>query len=108
MADPDLQIREGHGHPNPEIRGGGGGGRSQKNCVFWPKYKGGPPLDPPLLITCSPALSNSTFLSFSFLEPRQRSLLSTSFKEIIMLLEILLTFNRRLLFTSMSRLPLQL
>ena len=58
------------------------------------------PLDQPLLITCSPALSNSTFLSFSFLEPRQRSPLLTSFKEVIMLLEILLAFNRRLLFTS--------
>ena len=54
----------------------------------------------PLLITCSPALSNSTFLSFSFLEPRQRSPLLTSFIEVIMLLEILLAFNRRLLFTS--------
>ena len=62
--------------------------------------KGGPPLDPPLLITCSPPLSNATFLSFSFLEPRQRSPLLTSFKEIIMLLEIFLAFNRRLLFTS--------
>ena len=33
VADPDLQIREGSGHPDPEIRrvggwgGGGGGGR---------------------------------------------------------------------------------
>ena len=69
-----------------------------------PKYTPPPPpplfLDPPLLITCSPALSNSTFLSFSFLEPRQRSPLLTSFIEVIMLLEILLAFNRRLLFTS--------
>ena len=26
MAFPDLQIREGDGHPDPEIRGGGEGG----------------------------------------------------------------------------------
>ena len=26
MADPDLQIRRGPGHPDPEISGGGGGG----------------------------------------------------------------------------------
>ena len=26
VADPDLQIREGPGHPDPEISGGGGGG----------------------------------------------------------------------------------
>ena len=30
VADPDLQIREGSGHPDPEIRGGGGA-FSQKN-----------------------------------------------------------------------------
>ena len=29
QADPDLQIRGGHGHPDPEIRGLT---RSQKNC----------------------------------------------------------------------------
>ena len=27
MANPDLQIREGPGHPDPEIMGRGGGGR---------------------------------------------------------------------------------
>ena len=27
VADPDLQIREGSGHPDPEIMGGGGGER---------------------------------------------------------------------------------
>ena len=31
MRDPDLQIRGGPGHPDPEIRGGG----LQKN-TFWP------------------------------------------------------------------------
>ena len=45
MADADLQIRSGAGHPDPEIRGGGGG--SQKFFLalwasFWAKNKGGP------------------------------------------------------------------
>ena len=42
MADPDLQIRGGGHHPDPEIRGGGGG--LQKNLFwasFWLKNKGG-------------------------------------------------------------------
>ena len=65
MADPDLQIREGGGHPDPEIRGGGGAGLPK---FFWPfgpqfglkiqLYEAGgggegraphtPPLDPPV------------------------------------------------------------
>ena len=56
VADPDLQIRGGPVHPDPEIRRGG---RRQKNLFsalwasFWSKNKGGrapraPPLDPPL------------------------------------------------------------
>ena len=56
MADPDLQIRGGGGHPDPEITGGG----LQKDfffalrASFWSKNKGGPgaprtpPLDSPL------------------------------------------------------------
>ena len=36
MADPELQIREGGGHPDPEI----GGGRSPKNFLrpFGPQF----------------------------------------------------------------------
>ena len=59
MADTDLQIRGGGGHPDPEIRGGSG---LQKNCFrlfgphFGQKIMGGgegraprvPPLDTPL------------------------------------------------------------
>ena len=66
MANPDLQIREGPGHPDPEImgRGGGGGGRgvpvsktifSALRASVWSNNKGGggppgpsPPLDLPL------------------------------------------------------------
>ena len=59
-ADPDLQIREGPGHPDPEM--GVGRGQSE-NKIFsalqasvWSYNKGGggagppwaPPLDPPL------------------------------------------------------------
>ena len=33
VVDPDLQIREGLGHPDPEIRGGG---RSPKKNFFGP------------------------------------------------------------------------
>ena len=59
MADPDLQIKEGGGHLDPEIRGEGA--RPQKNFFppfgphFGLKIRGGgrapqaPPLDPPLL-----------------------------------------------------------
>ena len=36
MADPDLQIREGPGHPVPEIRGAGGGGQRSKKQFFPP------------------------------------------------------------------------
>ena len=40
MANPDLQIREGPGHPDPEImgRGGGGGGKGGAGTpkkIFW-------------------------------------------------------------------------
>ena len=58
MVDPDLQIRKGGGHPEPEIKGvGGGGGRppyklfSALWASFSSKNKGGgpgPPQDPPL------------------------------------------------------------
>ena len=34
MIDPDLQIREGPGHSDPEIRGGGGGGRGGLKIFF--------------------------------------------------------------------------
>ena len=54
VADPDLQIRGGRSHPDPEIRGGG----LKKNFfrAFGPHFDlklGGrvpqaPPLDPPL------------------------------------------------------------
>ena len=56
MPDPDLELREGGSHPDPEI--GGGGVISQKFFSrFRPQFglqnKGGlgpqtPPLDPPL------------------------------------------------------------
>ena len=36
VADPDLQIRAGGGHPDPEIRGWGGGGDLQKKIFFSP------------------------------------------------------------------------
>ena len=58
MADQDLQIRRGPGHPDPEIREGGGGrGRAVLNffsalwASVWAKIKkggGGPSLYPPL------------------------------------------------------------
>ena len=45
VADPDLQVRGGGGHPDPEIRG--------RAASVWSENKGGrpsraPPLDPPL------------------------------------------------------------
>ena len=60
MADPDLQIRGGPGHPDPEISGGGGGVVSKfffsaLRASVWSKNKGdgppprAPPLHPPLL-----------------------------------------------------------
>ena len=59
MADPDLQIREGPGHPDHEISrwGGGGGGGGPKNFFqsfvqqFSVTIRGraqAPPLDLPL------------------------------------------------------------
>ena len=33
MANPDLQIREGPGHPDPEIMGRGGGGGERGACL---------------------------------------------------------------------------
>ena len=51
MADPDLQIREGGGHPDPEIREEPG----LNKIFFLPfgpqfglKVRGALPLDPPL------------------------------------------------------------
>ena len=64
MPDPDLEIRRGPSHPDPEITGGakGGGGVGSLQRIFlalwasvWSKTKEGartaraPPLDPPLL-----------------------------------------------------------
>jgi len=60
VADPELQIREGPGHPDPEIIKGGGGGLqkmfSALRASVWSNNKGegggggkgGPPLDLPL------------------------------------------------------------
>ena len=48
MADPDLQIRRGAGHPDPEIRGGWAVSNfnfSALRASVWAKNKGGP--DPP-------------------------------------------------------------
>ena len=53
VLDPDLEIREGGRHPDPEVRGGGW---SPKNIfqTFQPQFglkiRGGlaPPMDPPL------------------------------------------------------------
>ena len=50
MADLDLQIREGGGHPDPEIREGGGQSQnffSAFRVSVWSKNRGrGLPLDP--------------------------------------------------------------
>ena len=59
VPDPDLEIRDGGGHPDPKIRGGG---RPVSKKIFsalrasvWSKNKGwaraprNSPLDPPLL-----------------------------------------------------------
>ena len=56
MADPDLQIRRGGGHPHAEITGGGGSQKKLPSALrvsVWSKNKRGraprgPPLDPPL------------------------------------------------------------
>ena len=59
VPDPDLEIRRGPGHPDPEIRGWGRGGSLQKFFLalwasVWSKNGGGgwapraPPLGPPL------------------------------------------------------------
>ena len=67
MANPDLQIREGPGHPDPEIMGRGGGRGGEEGCLspkkifsalrasVWSNNKAGsgppgpsPPLDLPL------------------------------------------------------------
>ena len=62
MANPDLQIREGPSHPDPEIMGRGGGGGERGTCLqkkffrpFGPQFGltikrgGGPPgPSPPL------------------------------------------------------------
>ena len=57
VGDPDLQIRRGAGHPDPEIRGGWAVSNfnfSALRASVWAKNKGGlgppgaPPLDPPL------------------------------------------------------------
>ena len=70
MADPELQIRGGPGHPGPEKRGGG----TQKKfftalrASVWSKTKGwgpGPPapsLDPPQHIGCDWILEYGKFL----------------------------------------------
>ena len=56
VADPDLQIREGCGHSDPEIRGGGRRAAALKIFFFasvWSKYKGGGPLGPlPSILHC--------------------------------------------------------
>ena len=74
VADPDLQISVGPGHPDPEIRGGEGGvrgGRSPKRffsvlrASFWSKNKEGPGPPGPSLgtkgITTLPFSSNAAF-----------------------------------------------
>ena len=58
VADSDLQIRGGGGHPDPEIRGPPPPPKKKKipavRTSVWSKNKGGgwaprtPPLDPPL------------------------------------------------------------
>ena len=57
VADPDLQIREVPGHPDPDIRGGGPVSKkktfSALQASVWSKNNGGrapraPPLDSPL------------------------------------------------------------
>ena len=57
MADPDLQIMGGPGHPDPMIRGRGWG-QSPKNffsaiqASAWSKYKRGQTPQAPLLDLC--------------------------------------------------------
>ena len=50
VADLDLQIREGGGHPDTEIRGGGATGLknffSALRASVWSKYNGGGPPGP--------------------------------------------------------------
>ena len=61
VADSDLQIKSGGGHPDPEIRGGGG-----LKTFFWPfgpqftiTIKGGGPPGPLLWIRhCTVGFSN--------------------------------------------------
>ena len=38
MANPDLQIREGPGHPDPEIMGRGGGGGGKRGAYLQKKF----------------------------------------------------------------------
>ena len=71
VADPDLQISVGPGHPDPEIRGGEGGAVSKNfflsvlRASFWSKNKGGPGPPGPSLgtkgITTLPFSSNAAF-----------------------------------------------
>ena len=74
VADPDLHIRGGGGHPVPEKKVGGGHS-FKKNflALLWSKNKGGggartPPLDPPLggfynrqftVVNRSPTIANN-------------------------------------------------
>ena len=51
MAGRDVQVREGPGHPDPEIRVGvGGGGGCWYNNKAEARVPQAPPLDPPLII----------------------------------------------------------
>ena len=74
MADPDLQIRGGPGHPDPEITGEG---RSLKKKFFpalrtsvWSKNKGGRALRGPTPGSVTECLWNSIDrkTSFTFLK----------------------------------------
>ena len=54
LANPDLQIRGGSGHPDPEIGGGVAGLKKNVFPPFGPQFGlnirvGGPALDSPLL-----------------------------------------------------------
>ena len=53
VVDLDLQIREGGGHPDTEIRGGGDWSQkfffSALRASVWSKYNGGRAPQPPLL-----------------------------------------------------------
>ena len=79
LANPDLQIRGGGGHPVPEIRGGN---RSQKNFFsalrvsVWSKHKGGGPCPESATARVSQIVSSSRLIFLKFLLLKKSTLSS--------------------------------